>query len=756
MTTIANLSRRSLLKGAAATSGLVLGFHVGFRELPFAQAAEATPFQPNVFLSIDDTGLVTIVASRSEMGTGIKTDLPLVLAEELEADWNRVKVVQAQGDPKYGDQNTDGSRSTWQFFGPMRMAGATARQMLETAAAQTWNAPASECRAQNSFVVHGPSGRKLPYGQLAPLAAEMPVPPPDQIRLKDRKDWRYIGKPHPIVDLADIIRGRAIYGIDLVVPGMKYASVERCPVYGGKVKSYDPKDALSVAGVERVVEIPATPMPSGFKPLGGIAVIANNTWSAQQGRQRLKIEWDYGPNAGHASTTYRAELQATAREPGKVVRNEGDVDNALAAASRRVSADYFVPHFAHAQMEVPTAVAHWVANTCETWSPTQNPTQVRQTIAQVLGLNEADVTVNVTLLGGGFGRKSKPDYVAEAALLSRMVGAPIKVTWTREDDIQHDYYHAICAQHLEAALDQDGRANAWLHRTVFPAIEATFQPDIVYGSSGELGQGVVDMPYDIPNVRCENGAAANHVRIGWYRSVYNIPHAFAVCSFVDELAAAAAKDPVEYLRELLGAPRILDLKALGVLVDYPNYGVNQLVPGMADQYLIDTGRLRGVVDLVAANSNWGQKLPPRQGRGIAVHRSFLSYVAVVARVAVGNDGEVTIPRVDMAIDCGTVVNPDRVRAQLEGAAIMSIGNALYSNITMKEGRIEQSNFTDYLVPRIDITPDTRVHIVENTHPPGGVGEPGVPPTAPAICNAIYAATGKRIRSLPVDPRLLKA
>jgi isoquinoline 1-oxidoreductase subunit beta len=756
MTTITNLSRRGLFKSAAAASGLVLGFHVGFRKLPFAEAAEAAPFQPNVFLSIDDTGLVTIVASRSEMGTGIKTDLPLVLADELEADWSRVKVVQAQGDPKYGDQNTDGSRSTWQFFGPMRMAGATARQMLEAAAAQTWGAKASECRAQNSFVVHVPSGRKLSFGQLAQLAAAMPVPPSEQVRLKDRKDWRYIGKPHPTVDLKDIIRGGATYGIDVVIPGMKHASVERCPVYGGKVKSYDAKDALSVAGVERVVEIPANPMPSGFKPLGGVAVIASNTWSAQQGRQRLKIEWDYGPNAGHDSTAYRAELEATAREPGKVVRNEGDVDDALASAAQRVSADYFVPHLAHAQMEVPNAVAHWVANTCETWSPTQNPTQVRQTVAQVLGLNEADVTVNVTLLGGGFGRKSKPDYVAEAALLSRAVGAPIKVTWTREDDIQHDYYHAVCAQHLEAALDGDGRATGWLHRTVFPAIEATFQPDIVYGSGGELGQGVVDMPYAIPNVRCENGAVANHVRIGWYRSVYNIPHAFAICSFVDELAAAAGKDPVEYLRELLGPPRTLDLKALGVLVDYPNYGVKQLAPGIADQYLIDTARLRGVVDLVAANSNWGQKLPPRQGRGIAVHRSFLSYVAVVAHVAIGNDGQVTIPRIDMAIDCGLVINPDRVRAQLEGAAIMSIGNALYSNITVKEGRIEQSNYTDYLVPRIDSTPETHVYFVENDHLPGGVGEPGVPPTAPAICNAIFAATGKRIRALPVDPQLLKA
>src|SRR3984893_9285709 len=423
MTVITNVSRRDLIKGAAAASGLVLGFHVGFRKLPFAEAAEMVPFQPNAFLSIDDTGLVTIVASRSEMGTGIKTDLPLVLADELEADWSRVKVVQGQGDPKYGDPNTDGSRSTWQFFGPMRLAGAPARQMLETAAAQTWNVPVSECQGQNGFVVRAPSGRKLAYGDLAKLAATMPVPPSSQVRLKDRKDWRYIGKPRAIVDLKDIVQGRATYGIDVGLPGMKYASVERCPVYGGKVKSYDPKDALSVAGVDRVVEIPATPMPSGFKPLGGIAVIASNTWSAQQGRQRLKIEWDYGPNAGHDSAIYRAELEATAKDPGKIVRNHGDVDGALASAAKRVSADYFVPHLAHAQMGVPNAGAHWVGSTCPTWSQTQNPTQMRQTVAEVLGINEADVTVNVTLLGGGFGRKSKPDYVADEALLSRMIGA---------------------------------------------------------------------------------------------------------------------------------------------------------------------------------------------------------------------------------------------------------------------------------------------------------------------------------------------
>lgn len=752
MAEILNVSRRGLLKGTVA-SGLILGFQLGAGRRASAKQESPWPFAPNVYLAIDANNLVTIVASRAEMGTGIKTDLPLIVADELEADWNRVRVVQAQGDARYGDQNTDGSRSTWQFYQVMREAGASARQMLEAAAAEVWHVGPSECHAQNGSVVHVDSGRRLSFGELVEVAAEQPVPARAQLRLKDPKAWRYIGKPMPIVDLKDIVRGKATYGLDIVLPGMKYASIERCPVYGGKAKSFDAADALKVAGVERVIELPATPIPSGFLPLGGIAVVAKNTWAAQQGRAQLKIEWDLGANATHDSETFRAELEATAREPGRVVREAGNLDVALAGGARRISAEYFVPYLAHTPMEVPNAVAHFSGGTCEVWCPTQYPQGARTTVAQALGVTETDVTLNVTLLGGAFGRKAKPDYAAEAALLSRSVGAPVKVTWTREDDVQHDYFHAICAQHLEASLDHDGRTTGWLHRTVFPPIPATFKPNVVYGDAAHLQQGFLDIPYDIANIRLENGPAPNHVRIGWYRSVYNIPHAFAVCSFADELAAAAGKDPVDHLHELLGPDRIIDLKAMGI--DYPNYGVDELLPSMRNAYLIDTGRLRGVLDFAAKQSGWGTKLPPRQGRGIAVHRSFLAYVAAVAHVAVGDDGNLTIPRIDIAVDCGLVVNPDRVRAQAEGAVIMGISNTLYSAVTFSQGRTEQSNFSDYIVARTDITPETHVHLMESSAPPSGMGEPGVPPIAPAICNAIYAAVGKRIRSLPIDPNELK-
>jgi isoquinoline 1-oxidoreductase beta subunit len=752
MNDIVNVSRRRLLKGTVAGS-VVLGLHVGGANavfaatvLPHAPSGKAG-FAPNVYVSVGPSGEIVLTVHRSEMGTGIRTSLAMVLADELDADWQTVKVVQAQGDAKYGDQNTDGSRSVRQFFQPLREAGGSARQMLITAAAAQWDVAPETCHTELGHVVHAGSQQRLPYGALVARASRLPVPNRDTLRLKSEAEWRYIGKSLPIIDMDDIVHGRATYGIDVVLPGMTYASIEHPPAYGATLKSVDSAAAMKVPGVLRVVRIPGAPLPAGFRPVGGVAVIATNTWAAVQGRQKLKLEWDAGANGSYDTAAYRKALEETARQPGKAVRQNGDAYAALQGAAQRISADYFVPHLAHATMEPLAATASYGKGSVEIWTATQNPQQARSTVAEVLGLPEHAVTINVTLLGGGFGRKSKPDYVAEAAFLSREVGKPVKVTWMREDDLRNDYYHAIAAQHFEGGLDANGKTVAWLHRTVFPSITSTFKANVVYGAPGELGQGVTDMPYEIANVQCENGAAAAHTRIGWYRSVYNIPHGFAAGSFVDELASAARQDPVEHLLQMLGSPRHVDLHALGV--DYPNYGAS------IEEYPIDTARHAAVVRAVAERSGWSSKLPPGHGRGIAVHRSFLSYVAVVAQVKVSDDGSVQVTRVDLAVDCGRVINPDRVVAQFEGAVVMALGNTLYSELSFKNGAPEQSNFIDYRVARIDSVPETHVYIVPSDAPPGGVGEPGVPPTSAAICNAIFHATGKRIRALPVNTDLLK-
>ena len=553
MNTIANVSRRLVLKGIGAAGGLVLGTQLipgGYR---FAAAAGEKTLDPNVFISIAKDGTVTIFAHRSEMGQGIRTGLPMIVADELEADWSKVKVEQATGDAKYGDQYTDGSRSVVKNFQRMREFGAAGRQMLEQAAANQWGVDVSECKASNHTVVHAASGKSIGYGDLVEAAADLPVPAVESLTFKDPKDFRYIGKPVQIVDLPDMVVGAAKYTIDISVPGMKYASVERCPVMLGRFASYDATETLKVPGVERIVELAPPAKPVVFKPLGGIAVVASNSWAAMEGRRKLKVEWDLGENAGYDTDVSRKNMETTATQPGNRFRSDGDAEAALQSAGKTIEATYYTPHFVHAPMEPPGAVADYKDGKVEVWSSTQDGQAARAVVAEALGIDPANVTSRVPLLGGAFGRKSKPDFAAEAALISREIGAPVKVTWMREDDIQHGYYHSSSVQYVRGAVDDTGKTTAWFHRSVFPPIASLFTADKATPDSWELDFGLSDLPYDIPNIALESGHARAHVRIGWMRSVQNVFHAFAVSSFADELAHAVGQDPLQHLLALIGA-----------------------------------------------------------------------------------------------------------------------------------------------------------------------------------------------------------
>lgn len=744
------VSRRSFLAGLSAGS-LVLMARVDADAAQIADPVTTDPdlFNPDLFVGIAPDGTVTIVAHRSEMGTGIRTGLPRVVADELEADWDRVVIQQAPGDRRLGSQNTDGSNSIRFFFNRMRVAGATARTMLERAAAQKWGVPASQCRAHNHEVVHARTRRTLGFGELVEIAKTIDIPTEDELTLKKPGQWKYIGKDAPVTDLDDILTGKAIYGIDARMDNQVFAVVARPPVVGGTVKSYDAAAVKKMPGVIDVLEIPKFQGAPVFQPLGGVAVLADSTWNAWQGRDALEIEWDLGDNSSYNSAEYAEALKKAASSPGYVAREVGDAPGELDHATSVIKADYYVPHLSHAPMETPCAVADVKTDasgkvtSCHILTCTQNPQAVQQAVAPAMGMEQDDVLVNVTLLGSGFGRKSKPDYCVEAAMLSRQFGRPVHVTWTREDDIQHDFFHTVSAIHVEAAVDDKGRPKAWLQRAAYPPIGSTFNLAAAGPGSGELEMGLSDLPYDIPNIRVESGDAQAHTRIGWLRSVCHIQQNFAVSSFADELAANAGRDPLEFLLELLGDDRHMDLKAAGL----GNRGASP------EEYPYDIGRLKSVTRRAAELANWNRRtdLPKGKGLGIACCRAFLGYTGHVVEVDVDRDGTVHIPQVWVVLDCGTVVCPDRVVSQVEGAAIMATSHTRYGEITFTDGVVDQSNYDGFQVAKMSDSPrEIHVEVVKSDAIPAGVGETTVPSFAPALCNAIFQATGKRVRTLPLS------
>ncbi|MEZ2311902.1 molybdopterin cofactor-binding domain-containing protein [Paraburkholderia sp. RCC_158] len=727
----AAVSRRAFLKfgltvGAAAGGGLLLGFAMpaagdNARKSIFGgdapESLQPGVFAPNAFVQIDRSGQVTLVMPKVEMGQGVYTAIPMLIAEELEIPLSSVTLNHAPPDAKrFGDPNqggnqfTGGSTSVRYAWVPMRHAGATARTLLVAAAAQQWKVDPRSCQAENGEVLHAQSGRRASYGQIVDAAAKLPVP--TDVKLKKPEDFKLVGTRAKRLDSPEKVDGTAKFGLDVRLPGMLYAVIVNSPVFGGTVASVDEAAARKVPGVRQVVRAD-----------NAVAVIGDHTWAAKRGASALVIKWNEGTDATVSMKDIVGDLARAADRKGAVARKDGDVDKAFASAKTRVDAVYEQPFLAHATMEPVNCTVHVLGDSCEIWLGTQVPTRVVDTARKVTGLPRSQIIVHNHLLGGGFGRRLETDMVEQALKIGKHVNAPVKVAWTREEDIQHDIYRPYYYDRISAGLSTNGKPIAWHHRIVGSSVLARFLPAAFKdGIDFDAIEVASDLPYDLPTQQVEYvRQEPRNILTGWWRGVGPTRGTFVVESFIDELAAQAETDPVAYRRALLGkAPRA-----------------------------------RKVLDVVAKQAGWGTRLPKGQGRGVSVMHAFGSFFSMIAEVAI-DDGEVTVKRVVCAVDCGMVVNPDTIEAQVQGGIIFGITGALYSEITIKDGRVEQSNFTDYRMLRIDQTPVIDVHIVKSAEAPGGIGEPGTAALAAAVANAIYAATGKRIRKLPIGDQLKSA
>ena len=733
MATAPVVNRRDFLKkSAAGGAALVVGFHLSPRA--FADQAkdqeEKTPNPFDAWVRITPDDHVTLVLGKSEMGQGVSTALPMILAEELSVDWKHVHVEQAATNPKIYDLGTGGSGSVAGSWLPLRQAGAAAREMLIAAAAKRWEVGSDTCKAKNGFVVHGHPERSFRFGELVAEASKLPIPNLNKVPLKNSDDFTIVGHDTHRLDTADKSAGKAKFGIDSRVPGMLYAVIARCPVFEGKVASFDATKAKAVPGVRDVFEIKTS--GRGASTTGGVAVLADNSWAAIQGRKVLEVTWEEGAAAKESSEELRNQFLANAGKPAGVLRNDGDANAVLEAAAKKVQAIYELPFAAHVCMEPMNCTVHIRPDSAEAWVPSQGPQWAQAVIAEAAKLPPEKVTVHTTLMGGGFGRRYQADFVMEAAEVAKISGKPVMVLWTREDDMQHDFYRPASYHRLQGALDGQGKLAAWKHFQTSTSIAAKWsQKGADDPGLGEFGTGAT-IPYATPNIRIEYTLAHSSAPRAWWRSVEHSSSGFVMESFVDELAHAAGQDPLEFRLKLLGESRKI-----------PQFG-----EGREESHPLDTGRLKGVLELAADKAGWTRPLPTGQGRGIAGFYSFYSYVAAVAEVSASRSA-FKVNRIVCAVDCGRAVNPNGVRAQVESAAIYALTATLKDAITVDRGRVVQSNFNDYAMIRMNEAPPIEVYLIPSTEAPTGIGEPTVPVIAPAISNAIFSASGKRVRRLPI-------